>query len=74
MYIAKRFFGNSSEQFDPSYKLLKMFRSLQERMKNNDVWSSCSIKVTNNGKYNFDFGYGMPPMVEGRLRRTGEIQ
>ena len=43
-------------------------------MKTDDTWTSCLIDISSDGKYDFQFGYGMPPMVTEHLKMAGEIQ
>ena len=66
--------GEFVKQFSFTLEAIDILIELQETMKKEDSWTSCSVVVESDGKYDFQFGYGMPPMVEGRLRRTGEIQ
>ncbi len=34
-------------------------------MTDNRSWTTCKMKVTSDGKYNFDFGYDIPPRLMG---------
>ncbi|WP_045456445.1 MULTISPECIES: hypothetical protein [Psychrobacter] len=48
------------------YLLLKLFFELNETMHNSkEYWTTCKMKVTVDGQYNFDFGYDIPPRLMG---------
>lgn len=46
---------------------------LRNVMKTDETWTSCLININNDGKYDFQFGYGMPPMVEKNLEEAGRF-
>lgn len=74
LYKAKRFLSDSFTQFSPSIEAFDILDELRNIMKTDDTWTSCLIDISSDGKYDFQFGYGMPPMVTEHLKMAGEIQ
>ena len=74
LYKGKQFNGGEFKQFSFTLEALDILIDLQQTMKKEDSWTSCSVIVKSDGKYDFQFGYGMPPMVTEHLKMAGEIQ
>lgn len=74
VYRVESFVGTSAVRLHPSIEALDLLRNLQIAMKKEETWTSCSVSINSSGKYNFDFSYGMPPMIEKTLKLRGEIQ
>ena len=74
-YVAKYFSNSKSHQFDLSLESIDVLTELNKQMGEDgkEKWTWCLFKLDNAGKYNFEFNYGMPPMVENMLRSSGEL-
>lgn len=74
-YVAKKFRKDGGyDQFDLGVESLDALMALNKAMiKDDESWTSCDIAIDSTGKYNFDFGYGMPELVKDMLQNAGEI-
>lgn len=74
-YDSRYFHKSLSRQFDPSLEALDVLIEMIQKMSEGgkEKWTWCVFSLDRSGKYDFDFQYGMPPMVEEMLRSASEI-
>lgn len=69
-YIAKIYKNGILEQFDPSLDAIDILIEINETppVGQQEKWSWVEFSIDSDGKYKFDYRYGIPPLVADTLR------
>ena len=76
VHKSKFYKNNIKHEFTISLDVNDVFIDINNKMAEDgkERLTSCHFNLDSTGKYDFDFGYGMPPLIENMLRNAGEIE
>ncbi len=75
IYVSSFLTKGLKNDFELSLESCDLLIELQSNMQDStgSTWSFIDLIAESSGKYNFEYGYGMPPLAREQLERAGEL-
>ena len=75
IYVSSFLTSGLKKDFELSLESCDLLIELQSNMQDasGNTWSFIDLAAASSGKYNFEYGYGLPPLAKEQLERAGEL-